>query len=468
MSQAQAPIAPTPLVAPDEGDAASRGALVRALLVLAAPVLAEHALHILVGLTDTYLANHLDHSKAEATAAVGTVGYIFWFIGLFAGAIGTGSTAIIAREVGARHQRRANSVCGQSMLFAAILGVALAIFLWLAADPVITFTNLQGEARDFATSYLRMLTPAVPFLVLMFVANACLRGAGDTLTPAISMIVVDVLNIIFSCGLTWGLWGLPKMGFDGIAIGTMIAYIGGGVLQVAVLLIGRGGIKLHVHRLRPHLRDMKRIVRIGVPAGVTDAINWVANFGLLKVVNRTAPLNISAAAHINTVRIESISYMTGFAVAVAVSTMVGQSLGMKDPRRAQRIAYLAYAIGGGFMAFVGVMFILFAQYPAALLAGDPEVRDLTAKCLQITGFCQAGFAAAIIFGGALRGAGDTFAVMLITMVSILTLRLGGVWLLGYYRQPLPVIWMLLAADLFVRGALVYGRFLHGGWKRIKV
>ena len=58
--------------------------------------------------------------------------------------------------------------------------------------------------------------------------------------------------------------------------------------------------------------------------------------------------------------------------------------------------------------------------------------------------------------------------MLITMVSILTLRLGGVWLLGYYRQPLPVIWMLLAADLFVRGALVYGRFLHGGWKRIKV
>ena len=52
-------------------------------------------------------------------------------------------------------------------------------------------------------------------------------------------------------------------------------------------------------------------------------------------------------------RIESISYMTGFAIAVAVATMVGQSLGMKDPRRAQRVAYLGYAIGGGFMTFVG-------------------------------------------------------------------------------------------------------------------
>ncbi|HEV2295170.1 MAG TPA: MATE family efflux transporter [Tepidisphaeraceae bacterium] len=468
MSQAQAPTGPTSTLAPPTEPAAPRASLVRALIVLAAPVLAEHALHIVVGLTDTYLANHLESHKAEATAAVGTVGYLFWFIGLFAGAIGTGSTAIIAREVGARHRRRANSVCGQSMLFAAFLGLALAVVLWLAAGPVITFTNLRGEARALALSYLHLVTPSVPFLVVMFVANACLRGAGDTLTPAISMIVVDVLNVAFSCGLTYGLWGLPRMGFDGIAIGTMVAYVGGGVLQIAVLLVGRGGIKLHLHRLRPHLRDMKRIVRIGVPAGVTDAINWVANFGLLKVVNRTHPLNVAAASHINAVRIESISYMTGFAIAVAVTTMVGQSLGMKDPRRAQRAAYLGYAIGGGFMTLVGVLFIFFAQYPAALLAGDPAIRDLTAKCLQITGFCQAGFAAAIIFGGALRGAGDTFAVMLITMVSILTLRLGGVWLLGYYRQPLAVIWILLACDLFIRGLLVYGRFLHGGWKRIRV
>jgi putative MATE family efflux protein len=470
MTQAQAPSAPTPVVAPDDDGraTASRGTLVRALLWLAAPVLAEHALHIVVGLTDTYLANHLESNKAEATAAVGTVGYIFWFIGLFAGAVGAGSTAIIAREVGARHRRRANSVCGQSMLFAAMLGVALAVFLYLFTEPVIAFTGLTGQAREFAASYLRLLVPSVPFLVLMFVANACLRGAGDTLTPAVSMIVVDVLNVVFSCGLTYGLWGLPRMGFDGIAIGTMIAYGGGGVLQVAVLLIGRGGIKLHVHRLRPHARDMKRIVRIGVPAGLTDAVNWVANFGLLKVVNRTEPLNVAAASHINAVRIESISYMTGFAIAVAVSTMVGQSLGMRDPRRAERVAYLGYALGGGFMALVGVLFIFFAQYPSALLADDPAIRDLTAKCLAITGFCQAGFAAAIVFGGALRGAGDTFAVMLITMVSILTLRLGGVWLLGHYRQPLPVIWILLAADLFIRGLLVYGRFLHGGWKRIKV
>lgn len=442
--------------------------LLHELLRLAFPVLAEHALHIVVGLNDTYLANHLPNTKAEAAAAVGNVGYIFWFMGLFAGAIGTGSTAIIAREVGARHRRRANSACGQSMLFALFVGLALGAFLYFAASGVSNFMGLTGIAHDYSLSYLRMLCPAVPFVIVMFVANACLRGAGDTLTPAIAMIVVDVVNVFTTWGFTRGLWGLPNMGFEGIAVGTVIAYITGGVLQIVVLLVGRGGIRLHVHRLRPHWLDMKRILRIGVPSGITDTINWLANFALINVVNRTEPLTIAAAAHVNAVRIESLSYMIGFAVSIAVATMVGQSLGMNNTARAQRSAYLGYLLGGGFMTIMGVLFILFARTFVRPMVEDPAVAELTARCLQITGFCQAGFAAAIVFSGALRGAGDTLAVMLITMLSIVLLRFGGVYIAGQMKQPLTVLWIILATDLFVRGVLVYGRFLNGGWKRIKV
>jgi len=60
------------------------------------------------------------------------------------------------------------------------------------------------------------------------------------------------------------------------------------------------------------------------------------------------------------------------------------------------------------------------------------------------------------------------AVMLISMVTILTVRFGGVLVLAHFKQPLPVLWMLLATDLFIRGVLIYARFLHGGWKKIKV
>ncbi len=443
--------------------------LLRQLLTLAFPVLAEHLLHIMVGLNDTYLANHLPTNQAAAGAAVGTVQYIFWFLGMFAAAIGTGSTAIIARAIGARHRARANSACGQSMLFALFVGLGLTLVLLLFASPVVRFTSLQGPAHDYALSYLRMLSPSVPFLIAMFVANACLRGAGDTLTPAISMIVVDLVNIILTWSLTFGWLGLPRMGFEGIAVGTIIAYIAGGVIQVIVLILGRGGIQLHLHRLRPHIKDMKRILNIGLPSAGESLINWSANFALVKIVNQTRPINVAAAAHNNAIRIESISYMTGFAISTAVATMVGQSLGMRDPKRATRSAYIAYAVGGGFMSLMGLLFIFFAKYPAAWMAGEPAVRDLTARCLEVTGFCQAGFAAAIIFSGALRGAGDTFTVMLLSLISVLILRLGGVMLVGgHFQQPLPVIWIVLASDLFFRGVVIYARFLHGGWKKIEV
>jgi Na+-driven multidrug efflux pump len=179
--------------------------------------------------------------------------------------------------------------------------------------------------------------------------------------------------------------------------------------------------------------------------------------------------NISSAAHNIAIRIESISYMTGFAVAVAAATMVGQSLGMRDPKRAERCAYLAYAVGGGFMTICGVLFILLGRYPSALLADLTPVRDLSARCLFITGFIQCGFASYIIFSGALRGAGDTMWVMIMSLISVLVLRLGGVLIVGLWlKMGLAAIWVVLAGELFIRGALIFARFVQGGWKHVQV
>jgi putative MATE family efflux protein len=459
--------------------------LLRQLMWLSVPVLAENMLHMLVGVNDTYLANHVNLSgnaslaalgaqRAAAASAVGAITYILWFIGLFAGSIGTGSTALIARASGARHRRMANSICGQSISAALVGGGLLGLLMFLTAVPTADLTRLHGVAYTFALSYLRMLSPAVPFLVVMFIANACLRGAGDSFTPAVSMIIVDIVNIAFSWGLTYG-WQfhgrqlLPMLGFTGIAIGTVIAYIVGGVVQLIVLWHGRGGIRLHLHRLAPHWQNIRRLVRIGLPSGMENLLQWVANFGVLIVINQTDPSNISSAAHINTVRIEGLSYMAGFAIATGAATMVGQSLGMRDPERANRSAYLAYAVGAAVMTSCGVLFVFFGAIPARWMSGDPQIAALTTRCLFITGMIQTGFAAAIVFGGALRGAGDTFMVMIINLASVLTLRLVGVLIVGLWlRLGLAAIWMVLAGELFIRGIMMFLRFRQGGWRSVEV
>src|SRR3954467_9307273 len=121
------------------------GDLLRRLIWLSAPVLAENLLHLFVNLTDTYLANHLPDApdlRTPAASAVGTIGYLIWFIGLIVGAIAPGSTALIARAVGAKHRSLANGVCGQSVMMAILLGVVLGILLYLGADQLVTATRL--------------------------------------------------------------------------------------------------------------------------------------------------------------------------------------------------------------------------------------------------------------------------------------------------------------------------------------
>jgi putative MATE family efflux protein len=347
------------------------------------------------------------------------------------------------------------------------MGVVSGALLYTFAPQVAQVSQLGGQAHAYALSYLRLLSFAMPFTMLMFIAGACLRGAGDTLTPAIAMIVVDVVNIFFSFALTYGLWGFPYLGFHGIATGTVIAYIAGGLILLFVLIHGRGGIRLYLHRLRPHWLTLKRLLRIGVPSGLEGALQWGANFGVLLVVNNLS--NAVAAAHINTIRVESISYMTGFAVATAAATLVGQSLGMRDLTRARRSANFAFLLGGGLMTMWGITFIIAGNLWARIFSSDPQIIDLTAKCLFITGFIQAGFAMAMIYGSSLRGAGDTFAVMCYNLASVIGLRLLGVLIVGrILGYGLPAIWFVLSAELCVRGGLMYRRFLLGRWHEIKV
>jgi len=149
--------------------------------------------------------------------------------------------------------------------------------------------------------------------------------------------------------------------------------------------------------------------------------------------------------------------------------MVGQSLGMKRPQRAQRCAYLAYALGGGIMIIAGIGLILFGKYAAMVFSDDPVVRALTTRCLFTTGFIQCGFASALIFGGALRGAGDTMMVMILSASSVFLVRLFGVIVAVHvFHAGLGGVWLVLCGELLCRGLLMFIRFANGGWKKIAV
>src|SRR5947208_1019439 len=140
------------------GLAAQKEPLFKLLWALTLPILAENLLHMLVGFTDTFLAGHLRENSKAATAAVGSVAYILWLVALFAMAIASGATAIVARAIGAKHKRLANSVTGQAIIAAAILGVSAAVLFTILAEPLAKLTGLEGVAFEYAQFYFQILS----------------------------------------------------------------------------------------------------------------------------------------------------------------------------------------------------------------------------------------------------------------------------------------------------------------------
>ena len=441
--------------------------LIVRLGLLAAPIAAENFLHTFVGLTDTYLANQVD---TQAAAAIAPMAYILWFVGIATNSVGTGSTALISRATGARDKRTARAALGQSFLLAAGVGVVLGLlFVGLSGPAGGWFGLSDPKTQAYISTYLWIVGLGVPFAVFAFVGNSCLRGAGDTLTPMIAMFVIDAANLVLSFAFVYG-WGpVPALGWAGIAIGTALAYGLGAFVVAFALLGGHGasGLKLIPHRLRPHWHTTRRILRVGVPSLFEGVSFWGANFVVLVLVGTLG--NSDTAAHNVVVRIEAFSFMTGFALSTAAATMVGQALGRRDPDDAKRSGTLAFVLGAVFMGLCGVVFLLIPRPICALIAADDAIADAAAGALQMCAAAQLGFCAAMVFGGSLRGAGDTTAVMIRNLGAAFVVRLGGTLIVVYgLNGGLTAVWVTFALDQWARGILLAVRFYRGRWTQIEV
>ncbi len=443
--------------------------LARRVLVLSIWPMLEQMMSFLVGFTDTALAGHLGGSDAiDATNAVGTAGFIIWLMGLLQGAVGVGATALIARAIGAHHKREAHAALGQSIAFAALWGLFAGVFFYLTAPIWAPLSGLSGRSALWCTDYLRLLAVATPFMAVLFVGGACLRGAGHFRSAFFVMLGVNAVNIGVSILLVIGPEPIGGHGLSGIALGTLLGWIVGCGLMLRVLLSGRAGLRLHPHRLRLHRPMLRRILRVGLPNLAESTLFWAGNFLVLAIVGR---LNIEAAvgAHMIAVRIEAFSFLPGFALSLAAATLTGQALGAGRPDLARRSAWVCTGFGLLIMCTLGVMFMTIPEHLVRLVTDEPVFLRHTPPLLKVVGWAQAGFGVSMILSGALRGAGDTRTVLLIIGFVTYGVRVPLVAWVGLSEGgTLRAVWMVLGAELCLRGLLFAARFLHGGWARIKI
>jgi len=481
-----------------------------AIWVLAWPILAESVLNSLVGLTDTVLAAGIEDGGA-ATDAIGGASYILWFVGLIVAALGTGATAIVARAVGKKRLATARAAVGQTFVLALVSGVIVGIGLALLAGVIPRILNMSDEAAAAFKLFARVSAIGVPFSSVLYSMIACSRGAGDSIRPLLSMVLVNIVNM----GTSWVLAGVDlkatrlvdgklvsttilhnpfgfNLGVGGIAAGTVIGELCGAAFITAILIRGVSGVQLRRRRLAIHRTTIVRLIRLGWPNFLETAGMWFGNFLIVLMVGWMGAGMLGA--HVVAIRVEAFSFLPGFAMGIAAATLVGQYLGAGAPELARKAVRICTLIPCVMMGLCGTMFLLIPDRIVGIFTSQEAHLHAAPAALQIAGAIQIPFAISLVMRGAVRGAGDVRAAMWISWVCTYAIRLPLAYLCSGVVIPIPEwacellgmkagavipnpsglepslrgLWIGLCLEIVIRAALFAWRFAGGAWARARV
>ncbi len=442
----------------------THGTVTHRVLSLAWPSVMEQSLVTLIGLVDAYIVGHLG---AVALAGVGLGGQVLNLTAALFTAVGVGATALIARHVGAGEPEEANQLARQAMLLALALGLAAAVVGVALARPIMQVFGAASEVVEAGADWLRVVAPSFATLGVLLVGTAALRGGGDTRTPLLVMVLVNIVNVVIAWALTRGLWGLPRLGVVGTGLGAAAGQFAGGLAVLVLLFSGRGALKLGWRLPRPDLARLKRILNIGLPAGAEQILLQVALVNLAIVIAKFGTADY--AAHQIGLRIAAVSFLPGWGFSVAATTLVGQELGAGRPERARQATYTSFWLALGVMTTMAVLLFVGNDFILRLFTSDEAVIAAGKVVITTSAFVQPLMAASFVFSGALRGAGDTRATMVITVVSIWGLRLAAAYGLGVVLGlGLFGAWLAIGLDFAFRAALFWMRFRSGRWEGVKV
>lgn len=468
--------------------------LPRQIITIALWPLLEQVMSFICASTSLILATRMGESgwiKAQLASGIGVTSYVMWLGFLLQGAVGMGATAVVSRMTGARRFRDANFAANQAAMMGFLAGVTSALVMFFSARWLIyDVVELSGYAQEVALRYIAIGAWVAVFSGVVFGVNAALRGAGDTKTPFFIMLCVDSLNVVFSVllvtvfgmeveGLAWGM-----VGGMAVACFLLLGILAQRGIRMRSELRGQSldtyaqahgdtyvpPLYLHAASLLPDPGMLYRIVSIGVPQAIEQLGIYLIQLYVLHVISSLG--DSAVGAHNIAIRIESMSFMPGFAIGMAGAAIVGQYLGARNIRMAFETVLRCVRYSVIFMGSMGIVFFLFPALFVSIFAdGSPQLLESATPVVRVFLIAEPFYAAMLTIKMCLRGAGYTRRVMYVSYGGMGLIRMGGLMLwntLWPQSLSLPWVWVLFSLDMAIEYALLHRMLVNLKWVRKKV
>jgi multidrug resistance protein, MATE family len=388
--------------------------LARELASLAIPVIISQLSQTVVGLVDTMMVGRI---SVDALAATGLAGLAIWMIMGALGHLSTGVQIIVARRIGENRPEAAAHVLLSALKIVLPLGLILHLVAHLAYPYYFSLVlgGTDNSLHPICTDYaLWRIAGLLPFL-LIAVLKGFFNGKGDTKQHMRVALIINAFNIFFNWVFIFGHLGAPAMGAPGAGLASMLSTFIGAIWfliqasQAKVLKTYGLSIQDIFLKTVGAAENAASIVRLALPASIQAFLvltGFSAFIGMMKVVGTA---EVAATNVVFTIL--SFSFMPGFGIGMAASTLIGQKLGAKKKDEARQAGYEAQKLGLLVMCTMGLIFILFPDPLLRLFTDDVHVLEVGKLPLQILGAMQFFDSLAMTTAGCLEGAGLTKFVM---------------------------------------------------------
>ncbi len=420
----------------------------REILKLAIPALGALAAEPLYLLVDTAIVGHLGRSQLAALGIAATIlGGAFAIFNF----LQYGTTAQVARAGGAGEVDTARRLGAQAIWLSLAFGVVVSALIAMLAEPLVSLMGGDGQAAEYAVTYLRIAAIGFPAAFLALGGQGYLRGIADLRTPLVIVIAGNVANVFLEVLFVYGFdWGIA-----GSAAGTAIAQLAMGAAFVVVIVRG-----LRPGEARPQLVLARRVLSLGKWIFLRTT-SLIGSFVLAGAV-ATRFGEAAIGAHQIAFQLFIFLALVLDSVAIAGQIIVGRELGAGRTERAyaagERMIWLSVAAGG---VFALAMFALAGVLPR-IFTGDDAVLDETALLWPLFALMQPLNGAVFALDGILIGAGDgpflaaSMVVAFCVCAVVLLVVLAGDW-------GIRGVWAALVILILVRLAAMLGRFRRGRW-----
>ena len=440
------------------------GPVDRAILFLAVPMVLEMIMESVFAVVDIFFVSRLG---PQAVAAVGLTESLLTVMYTVAVGLSIGVTAMVARRTGEGDLDGAATATVQ----AALLGVAPSVVIGVAgvllAPRLLVLMGGEAEAVRMGTGYATVMLGGNASILLLFLLNAALRGAGDAATAMRVLWFANGVNIVLDPLLIFGIGPFPELGVMGAAVATNIGRGLGVVFQLFVLFRGAGRLRIRLAHVRLMPRVMARLVRLsatGMLQVFIGTASWIALIRLVAVFGSDA-----LAGYTVGMRIVLFALFPAWGLGNAAATMVGQSLGARDPERAERAVWIAGRMNLMFLGTVGVLFLIGAPAIVSVFGSGGASDTYAVHCLRIVSAGFFFYAYGMVLNQSFNGAGDTWTPTLLNVVCFWLWEIPLAWFLATVLDLGPEgIFAAITIAFCTNTLLAAGIFRRGRWKTVAV